>query len=373
MTMRMISPILALLVLLGWTIWNIGLDVPTHPEDYPRLAIYSTSQTLNEKVVPKYARFDMVVVDYENWTNNPESIQMLRQMNKKMWILAYGNPIEVYYKPISKRPLNLQLSLMMEKDKYQGWWLMTDKGEHAVFYTPLPYWMMNMTTLAPKIDGQRWNQYIAHFYIDHALKMNPRPDGFFGDNASDNFHWLNNHTLKSRKLGFLDANLDGLPDEQARFDPAWREGMEEFYSIIRAEMGDDFLILGNKGNMELMNVLDGKMFEEFPFAYGGPDKRAGGWYQCMDSYLQMGNNAIVQVKNHFDKQHLIFVLTSTLLGDGYFAVGHNYSSWLPEFNSIGKPLGPYSIDNANDIWSREFEKATVRVYPEKRRGEIIYK
>ena len=349
------------------------LSACSYRVEYPKMAIYGTSPTLHSAVVKNVAKYDLVILDFENWTNNPGSIRMLRKANKNIKILAYGNPIEVYSRKIKKRPLNLQLSEMMKRDEYQSWWLWTDKKKHAVFYTRLPYLMMNISSLCPKINGEKWNGFIADFYIQHALTVFPKPDGFFGDNAADNWYWTNESILAKRKLGWIDSNMDGLPDEKARLDPAWKKGMEEFYTHIRQEMGPDFLIYGNKGNMELVNVLDGKMFEEFPFSYGGPDKRAGGWYQCMESYLKMGENAIIQIKWPSSKKHLMFTLSSALLGDGYFALGHNFSGWLPEFKSVGIPLGPYQVDNDRNIWYREFSGATVKVYPEARKGEIIYK
>jgi len=341
--------------------------------NYPKLAVYGTSPTLHPAVVRNMAKYNLVILDFENWTNNAKSIIALKKKNKNIKILAYGNPIEVYHKRIKKRPLNLVLSEMMKQKEFKDWWLWTDKNEHAVFYTQLPYYMMNMSSLCPEINGMKWNEFIARFYIKHALNVYPKPDGFFGDNAADNWYWTNESILLKKNLGWIDSNLDGLPDEEARLDPAWKKGMERFYTIIREEKGKNFIIFGNKGNMELMNVLDGKMFEEFPFSYGGPDKRAGGWYQCMENYFKMGENAIIQIKWPNSKKNLLFTLASTLLGDGYFALGHNFSGWLPEFRSIGKPLGPYKVNNNKNIWFREFSGATVKVYPEKRKGEIIYK
>ncbi len=363
---KVIFTLFVVMIFLGF-LTNVSAEII-----YPKLAIYSTSQTLHPGAVKDYSRYHLIIMDYENWTNNPESIALLREEDPSTKILAYGNPIEVYYEEIPKRPLNLELTEMLLSEKYQDWWLWTDKKEHAVFYDSyLPYRMVNMSSMSPKIDGQKWNEFIAHFYIKHALKKEPRPDGFFGDNAADNWYWTNEHILLRRNLGWIDANLDGLPDEQKRLDDAWRKGMEEFYTIIREEMGEDFLVIGNKGNMELMNVLDGKMFEEFPFTYGGPDKRAGGWYQNMEYYLAQGENAIIQIKRTPSKEHLLFGLASALLGDGYFAVGHNFSGWFPEFETLGRALGPHQVDNQHDIWYRVFEKGLVKVYPELRKGEII--
>ena len=144
--------------------------------------------------------------------------------------------------------------------------------------------------------------------------------------------------------------------------------------------GKNFLILGNKGKPEYdENVYDGKMFEEFPFTYGGEDKRAGGWYQCMKNYFTTGPYSIIQSPQTYNEKVAKFVFCSALLGDGYFAIGHNNYRQFDFYKKIGKPLGEHTeYDDSKKprkehYWQREFEKATVKVFPFQRRGEIIYK
>ena len=387
--------------------------------DYPKLAIYGTSPHLSKKAVPGLGKLDLVILDFENWVNNPENIKLLMDDYPNVLVLAYTNPMETYYGIIPKRPLNLELSekilgltkgeirtysalikrlknaksenhkkalakkLISYNEKvlespYSKWFLWTTKKNHVVFYTPLPYWMMNLSKDCPKVNGKTWNQFITNYYNKNIFTAIPRPHGSFQDNATADVHWMNNFAFSAKERGWIDANLDGKADEDWHLNDSWKSGQIEFSSILRESNGEDFIMVGNKGKIEYDGVFDGKMFEEFPFSYGGPDKRAGGWFQCMKNYLASGPFSIIQSRQTGDVKFIKFVLASTLMGDGYFAIGHNNRKQYDFYKKIGKPLGSHAeikgknIPKKETYWQREFEKATVKVWPYKRRGEIIY-
>ena len=386
-------------------------------ETFPKLAIYHTSQIASIHKIERgvFDDFSLVIFGYENWINNPKSMKAFREKYPDSIMLAYVNPMEVYYKTIDKRPWNKELSRkvlglnekeflifsrqiadkkienikkeehkkILEKIKsspYAKWFLWTTADKHAVFYTRLPYWMMNMASNCPKVDGLKWNQFIAQFYLKNIFFSDVRPDGIFQDNATADVFWMNGFAFKPEKDGWIDSNLDGKPDTQENLDFYWKKGQEEFVSIFRNVFGKNFLILGNKGKPEFSpGNYDGKMFEEFPFTYGGEDKRAGGWFQCMKNYFETGPYSIIQAPQTYNEKIVKFVLCSALMGDGYFAIGHNNYKQFKFYRKIGNALGPH-IEHEDSkkpekeyYWQREFEKATVKVWPYQRKGEIIYK
>jgi len=183
------------------------------------------------------------------------------------------------------------------------------------------------------------------------------------DNSGGNISWVSD--------GQIDADNDGAKDDPEKLDLAWSAGIGQFLSIIRQAKGENFILVGNKGSLEFMDVLNGKMFEKFPNDYLG-DKVAGGWYQSMENYLQAGPYAAVQAKTNGGSWRQ-FVLASALLSDGYFIYGQNGGSWFPEYQEdIGQPMGIME-KMFDDSWQREYERATVIVWPEKQEGKIIYK
>jgi len=364
--------------------------------NYPKLAIYSTSPVFSMNIVERYAKFDLVILDMENWTNNPDSIKKLRERNPDIIILAYANPMEVYYKKMPNRHLMWQLYNTVKEKKaketsYSDWFFWTTKREHVIFYAKLPLWMMNMSVDCRKVKGYRWNTYITDFLINNVLTRDPQPDGYFMDNSTADIHWLNHTYLKTKKVGWIDSDLNGKADKGKKLDSAWKAGQKEHVAIIRKKFGRDFLIVGNKGKTEYKGIFDGKMFEEFPYIYAGPDKRAGGWFECMRHYAKTGPYSIIQIVQTADEKFVTFGLASTLLGDGYFAINHNNSKWWSVYDrakKLGQPkekierceYGEKALPGAAKIkgkkydrdsfWKREFENGSVTVWPFQRKGEI---
>jgi len=192
-------------------------------------------------------------------------------------------------------------------------------------------------------------------------------DGYFQDNATGNIAWIGS---RGDNKG-LDADNDGQDDDQAILDSCWYEGVHEFISTIRQAKGKEFILIGNKGSKDFLDVFDGKMFEEFPNDYLG-DKKANGWYQCESNYAQTGPYTIIHAKQRAnDPDYRIFILASALMGDGYYAYAQDFYRHFPEYDKdVGKPMGPPEMKDG--YWERKFTKAMVRVYPEQEKGEIDY-
>ena len=324
----------------------------------PKVAAYWTSPKMSQKQAEDLSKFHLVVVDMENMVNNYSSLQLLKKLNSAIKLLAYSNPMEFFIPMVEDRPLQKQLLGEVEND-YPSWFLKQPDGRPVIFWQGMQ--MLNLSSDCPLVNSQRWSQYLACFLLDKVLS-DPIWDGYFMDNSGGNISWVNN--------GQIDADADDEKDDPKMLDMAWSEGIREFLTTIRQAKGKNFILVGNKGSIEFLDIFNGKMFEEFPNDYLG-SKRDGGWHQSLTNYVLTGPYSIVQAKSNGDNWRQ-FVLASALLGNGYFIYGQNNSSWFPEYQEIGKPVGVMK-KMTDGSYRREYEKATAIVWPEKREGKIQYK
>jgi len=324
----------------------------------PKVASYWTSPTMNLEQARELAKCHLVIADMENMVNNYASLELLKQLNPMIKLLAYSNPMELFVPMVANRPLQKQL-LNDLQSSYQKWFLKCPNGSPVIFWQGMQ--MLNLSSDCPLVKGQRWNQCIAQFLLTRVL-ADPIWDGYFMDNSGGNISWVND--------GQIDADVDGKKDDSEMLDMAWSEGIAEFLTTIRQAKGKEFILVGNKGSLEFLDILNGKMFEEFPNDYLG-GKEAGGWYQSMENSILTGPNSIIQAKANGETSRQ-FILASALLADGYFAYGQDMTSRFPEYQDIGQPIG--IMENMPDgSWRREYEKAMVIVWPKKKEGKIIYK
>lgn len=324
----------------------------------PKIAEYWTSPHMSEEEAAKLANFHLVIVDMENLVNNPESLRLIKKLNARTKLLAYSNPMEVWGPKVSHRSLGKEILGVIKRNP--KWWLKDLKGEPVVFWNGMR--MLNLSTACSKVDGKRYNQYIAQFLLERVLS-NDIWDGYFMDNSGGNVSWINK--------GLIDADNNGVKDNLDILDRQWAEGIEEFLTIIRQAKGSEFIMIGNKGSLEFLDILNGKMFEEFPNNYLG-DKKADGWYQSIDNYQLTGAHSIVHAKHRSNDEFRLFVLASALIHDGYYSYGQNSGKLFPEYQDIGAALGPAEEDE-NGAWHRKFAKAEVIVWPSKKKGQIVYK
>jgi len=329
----------------------------------PKLAVYWTSPTISEDEADSLANFQLVIADMENLVNNPANLRAIKKRNPKVKLLAYSNPMELFWPMVSARPLQKEI---LEKVKASGkWWLKQPNGEPVVFWPGMR--MLNLSTACPKVNGERYNQWVARFLLEKALADSVW-DGYIEDNSGGDVFWIGSY---GNNKG-IDADNDGRGDDEETLDSSWSAGIHEFLKIIRQAKGENFIMVGNKGTLEFLDILDGKMFEEFPNDYLGGEE-ADGWYQSMANYSQTGPFSIIQARQiPNDPQHRLFILASALLGDGYYAYGQDLVRRFPEYREIGQALGQ-AQEMLDGSWQREFAGATVKVFPEKRKGEIIYK
>ncbi len=341
-----------------------GLAQVRLPEN-PKIAAYWTSPTMSLEEADSLAKFHLVIADMENIVNNRPSLVQLKKRNPEVKLLCYSNPMELFELNVLEADRPLQKEVYQEVvTNRSGYWLLQPSGEHVVFWNQMK--MMNLSTNCPVINGEKYNQFIAKFLLTRVLN-DKIWDGYFEDNATGNVSWIGS---RGENKG-IDADNDSSNDVPEVLDSVWYEGVHEFISAIRQAKGPKFILIGNKGSRDFLDVFDGKMFEEFPDNYLG-DKKANGWYQCESNYRQTGPFTIIQAKQICnDPAHRLFVLASALMGDGYYAYGQDLFRYFPEYSrDVGKPLGP--PEEKGSFWERKFSKANVRVFPEEERGEIEY-
>jgi len=322
-----------------------------------KTAIYWTSPLMSENVVPKIAKFDLAIVDFENAKNNRHSLDSLKKLNPEIKLIAYFNSMEFFDPMVKNRPGQSYWAQEV-KTKYPEWLLKTGDGKKAIFYPGMR--MLNLTSVCPKINGETYGEWMAkqlvtEFRRDSLLGSRDSLlwDGGFADNCTPTMSWnFPNH---------VDANNDGQPDDDAIFDISWFTGYMTHLNIIRKEMGKDFIIIGNKGVTEFMNILDGRMFEGWTNNYLG-DKTDDGWWQCLVNAHQTGKYTIFQVKEN----NLDFAVASALLLDNvYIAVGQNNPRWYPQFDLNYE-------DGEEIVVSRRFKDGKeIKVSPTKRSGEFL--
>lgn len=341
---------------------------------YPmRSAAYWTSPVMTMNDIPNLAKHDVLIVDLENMFNNRDVLLALKSLNNNLFLLAYSNPMEIFSTRYQTRPWqNKVIDEIIEKKPE---WLLTtvykkDDVHHALYAKFYPgMLMLNMSSACPKIKGKRYSEWMAE-KITSEILIDPIWNGYFMDNGTVNISWL--YPGPQEKL---DIYHDGTIQNDKFVDDKWKEGVTVYLKTISKfllakdkRLNPTNLILSNKGDLNLLELVDGKFFENFPNDYLG-DKTAGGWMQCLRNAQVTGMINVFQVS----RQELMFGLASSLLLNNVaVAIGQDDAGNFPELEiDLGRPLAKFALEG--QIFSREYEKGTVKVNPFLKTGEILMK
>jgi len=339
-----------------FSFWPRAEERPTGT--YPKLALYWTSPFMTLEQAQQASRYDLIVADMENMINNRASLAVIKNINPRAKLVAYANPMEFFnYIDPTARPLQAQMINAAALGDNR-WRLRTPAGGPVIFYPGMS--MNNLSDWCPAVNGQKWNEYSANFFLQRVL-FDPIWDGFFLDNATENISWIYN--------GWIDADNNGQPDDPMALDKSWQAGISRFLQVIMDAKGKNFILIGNKGSLAFLDQTGGKMFEHFPNDYLG-DKKDNGWWQSMSNYAQTGPYSILNAEEKQGRQYWQFVLASTLMGDGYFSYGQNNLSWFNEYRPLGQPVA--AAKKAGDCWERQFTQGKVRACPKNQTGQITY-
>ena len=319
-----------------------------------KTAAYWTSPIMNIEQAKRLAIHDVVIVDMENMVNNRNSLKTLKGMNPNLKLVCYSNPMEFFLPMVPNRPI--QRNWYNEVVNYPNWFLRTSNGRPAEFWPGMV--MMNLSSMCPEYSGLNYGRWMADKLLQDVLS-DPLWDGYFLDNGGGNISWL-----YEGKGTQLDINGNQMANSAQEIDYAWSQGIESFLARIRQVRGSNFIITANKGSVEMLNVLDGRMFEHFPNDYLG-SKVNHGWNQSMTNAQRMIDRGSKYV--FFQAQSaasLEFVLASSMLLDNvYFMLGQdNVSDHNIYRAKIGKPLG--SFQEIDGTYFRRFTNGRVEVRPQ---------
>lgn len=200
----------------------------------------------------------------------------------------------------------------------------------------------------------------------------------------------------------IDADRDGKADEPNWLHQAWKKAKLDMARHVRAAIGPKGVFMGNQAGRETFDVINGILLEDYLDYVLDKDKP---WRQVLDDYLYWTTTphrpnvtTIVSssgIEPPFEaqqslgraeqeklleagralRQRMRFGLTTTLMGDGYFAYdlhtrwrGQHW--WYPEYDA---PLGyPRSAarQHPDGTWRRPFDGGVVIVNPTATKVEV---
>ncbi len=356
-----------------------GLSAQT--DNYPiKSAGYWTKPTMGINEIINLSKHDLLIVDLENKFNNYKTLQALKKLNPKLKLICYSNPMEIFLTKYATRPW--QNKVIDEiVNNYSPWLLkiitpiqttqsslleiLAAKILNAPKYQEsyANFWpgmiILNMSAVCPKIEGKNYSAWMAN-KLNKEILSDSIWDGYFMDNCTANIAWSH--------PGLIDIDGDKQNDSDLEVDKNWKQGIANYVSNIKKGKEKNFIMIGNKGDLNFLDKTNNKFFENFPNDHLG-DKWAYGFRQCLKNADKMGNYTVFQA----NRTNIKFVLASALLLDNvYVAVSQDDGGYFPELNiNPGKPIGPYQ--EKNGIYYRQYEKADILVDPLKGKANIILK
>jgi len=337
-----------------------GSAAAYYQETYPKLANYYLPWDIEDNEAKDLAKWDIIIVHTQAIDRNPGLLEIIKQHNPKIKILAYVPSQEIHAQGRQIDPTGAWGKIYQQVDS-ADWWL-KDTAQKYLNHWPNTR-LINITDQTPPDEGLNWNHWLPEFINENYLKKNLLWDGIFYDNCWPTIDWLNFS---------LDLNNDGRADSQTVQNSLWAAGMTELLRYTKQIIAPEKIIVCNGGTDYRQNY-QGRMFESFPVI------SEGGWAKNLSDYLITGQYSIINANtanlgNQTDYQKMRFGLTSALLGDGYYSfdsgdLTHGQKWWYDEYDAyLGKALGPARIfKNGNapsfypEVWQRHFENGLVLV------------
>ncbi|MCX6744278.1 MAG: putative glycoside hydrolase [Candidatus Parcubacteria bacterium] len=337
--------------------------------NFPKIANYYIAWEVGDKEIEELAKWDLVILSPQALAANPQAVTKLKQKNPNIKVLVY-----VLIQEISTDS-NIYNSVDFYQKIYQAvsqnnWWLKTPDGQNVYWWPGTN--LINATSVAPKANGQSWNDFLAPLVNDQYLKNN-LVDGIFYDNAWSQVSWV----IKARNYSGFDVNADGAADSEVFVDQKWQEGLKNILSQTKSLAPDKIVIINTNDNF-YNSLINGRMRESFPAT------SEGNWTNNMRNYLSADfgyepelyviNGTTSNTGNNSDYQTFRFGLASTLLGNGYYSfdfgdMGHNFTWWYDEYDVfLGKPvtdkknlLNQSTTEVQPSVWQRDFQNGIVLV------------
>ncbi|MFC1622480.1 putative glycoside hydrolase [Patescibacteria group bacterium] len=359
--------LVTLILLMSFLLLNSTNSVHAKNDGYPKLANYFLKTPINQAEVYELAKWDVVILGMQAQDTSPEIFSQLRELNPNIKIIAYLSAMEFPIVNIGnlesvKGPWHRMYQQIDSK-----WYLKDGSGNiHSIW--PGNY-SFNITKYCPDYNNQKFNEFLPKFVKD-TLMSTGKWDGVFYDNVLDGIKFTNN--------GQVDINNDFKIDDQVWADQAWREGALTLLNNTRKALGNNKIILVNSSSYG-KDYINGRLYESWP------DPWQGGWTGSMQDYASLEKNILsypqiiilnpntnnTGVQN---AQKIRFGITSTLMGDGYFAYDygtqdHSQVWHYTEYDvALGNPINSaYNTLNKNSssfvtgVWRRDFTNGLALV------------
>jgi hypothetical protein len=320
-----------------------GGVVPNWPEGEP---VYQA-----EELEERLAFFDVVAGPYIGaQTQDTAFVKRLRELNPDIVILPY----RIAFEQGTDQPRPPHATTSPFFDFFDGLaddWFVTDTNGNQMLDADAPHILkMNFSEYCPVVNGQAYTDYLVDWIVNNVMASGVW-DGIFFD---DLFARINPHIKNYRNPSLFnyDINCDGERDEtSAKVSEMARAATLELLQRLRAQLGDNALIMGNDGynpDLCIAPYLNGYTFETWMDPWFGleadlPQPNEAAWARSLNDYFKAsettmapritileagGHTGTIILVGEVDRNYLEhikqdvernrFGLGTALLGDGFY-------------------------------------------------------
>ena len=341
------------------------------PDGAPRIANWNFKWSIDsDEEVATLAAWDVLIIDVENERFSRERLAELKELNPDIVLLAYISMTDIRPDAADLAEGTARRFLGEKLEENPEWIVQLASGKKAEWWPT--YDIMNISTRAPKVDGEQFNDFFADFVRD-AIVKDDIWDGVFFDNLWEEVSFVSDK---------IDLNNDGTAEKKKKANLAWSKGVKKILKQTKKAADKNrknFIITGN-GGTKYYRYLNGVGLEHFPSTV------YGGWTSSMEEYFSIMRLAArdqysiinTNVNNSGDKTNykkFRYGLTSSLMDDGYYSFDngdqtHRERWYYDEYDTnIGEAVsGAYNVLEPKDpatlragVWRRDYENATVLV------------
>ncbi len=325
-------------------------------EKNPKTVNYFLHWSITESEARELAKWDFLVLDMEVQENSPSELQLIRQLNPKIKIVAYITSQNLFDPSFNSNESVLRKDLAQGID--DSWWLRDENGSRLSDW-PSAH-VLNVTDYCNQVSGKRWSDYLPDFVAKNIMASGMW-DGVFYDNTWNGASWFNG--------GNISLSNNGRRNSATELNTAWVNGMKKIFTRTK-QLWPQAIVVGNGSFVDTyLSSLNGWMLEDFPT----PWQNGGSWAGVIQSYLKLSGGAqnynIVNAagSNQTDYTRFRYGLASSLMGNGYYSFDYGPSNhaqlwWYDEYdNDLGskQTLAYNLLDRTNTtikpgLWRRDF-------------------
>jgi hypothetical protein len=329
----------------------------TEDSEFVRTANYflMSGKTLDQSL-KTLSSFDLIVIPVEAQVYNKTFFKKIRGLNPDIVILPYIATVswnDLYW--------NDSLHKKLFRGIQNRWWL-KDGNNKQISVWP--------GTRALNLNSG-WNDYLTTFVQNEVLSTGLW-DGVFYDEVQDSISWV----------GAVDVNADSRADSAKFADEQWAISYEKLFRSTRELVGKEKIIITNgSSNPVFAQYVNGRMYETFPSSDNSIEAWEKNTRDYVSSETSVGYEPVhvinVNTENRGGKndyQKIRFGITTTLLGNGFFAFDFGTQDhsqlWIYDEYSVnlGKPKSepksesePAKKKISAGVWLREFEQGAIIV------------